>query len=166
METQERVINISELEELEKIVKDAQAMIAELKAPTQLVTACAVKPLGLPFFSNHDSRENAHFDKKHYDRKAWSHLLELGKMIHNQPGQFVARGFNCRNPFYTDICSTGGRKVRKISDLTGVEAKISAEMLNEMITVYNKYMVMLHKTVELKDVSGNIRKVPVITSDL
>ena len=35
-----------------------------------------------------------------------------------------------------------------------------------MIAVYNKYMVMLHKTVELKDVSGNIRKVPVITSDL
>lgn len=45
METQERVINISELEELEKIVKDAQARIAELKAPTQLVTACTVNHL-------------------------------------------------------------------------------------------------------------------------
>ncbi len=166
METQERVINISELEELEKIVKEAQARIAELKAPTQLVTACAVKPLGLPFFNNHDSRENAYLDKRHYDREAWSHFLELGKMIHNQPGQFVARGFNYRNPFYTDICSASRRKVRKISDLTGTEARISAEMLDEMIAVYNKYMVMLHKTVELKDVSGNIRKVPVITSDL
>lgn len=34
METQERIVNMSELEELEKIVKEAQARIAELKAPT------------------------------------------------------------------------------------------------------------------------------------
>lgn len=50
METQERIVNMSELEELEKIVKEAQARIAELKAPTQLVTACTVKPL-TPYFS-------------------------------------------------------------------------------------------------------------------
>nr|WP_317379441.1 hypothetical protein [uncultured Faecalimonas sp.] len=167
METQERIVNMSELEELEKIVKDAQARIAELKAPMQLATMCTIKPLRLPRFVNEDSRENAWFSEGcYYDRDAWLHFLELGKMIHNQPGRFEARGSGQINPFYVDNTGIGRRKVKKISDLTGTEARISAEMLDEMIAVYNKYMVMLHKTVELKDVSGNIRKVPVITNDL
>ena len=124
METQERVINISELEELEKIVKDAQARIAELKAPTQLVTACTVKPLGLPFFSNHDSRENAHLDKRHYDREAWSHFLELGKMIHKINPDNSWRVVLITETHFTQIYAVPAEeKVRKISDLTGTRSK-------------------------------------------
>ncbi|WP_343846002.1 hypothetical protein, partial [Faecalicatena contorta] len=50
---------------------------------------------------------------------------------------------------------------KKVSDLTQEEVRISAEMLDKMISVYNEYMVRMHTHVLLEGIDGKITEVPV-----
>ena len=153
------VVDTDELIELKKQAEEINKRIAELTAPTNIAGRCKVKPYRLPRFLDNDARNPVVFTDRHYDTDAWAHFLALGKMIHAENGVFKTRGMSWRRePFYVD--ELGKNVPKKVSDLTQEEARISAEMLEKMISIYNEYMVQMHACVTL-DCEGILAKVQV-----
>lgn len=153
------VVDTDELMELKKQAEEINKRIAELTAPKSIACRCKVKPYGLPYFLDNDARNPVVFTDRHYDTDAWAHFLALGKMIHAENGVFKTRGMSWRRvPFYVD--ELGGNVPKKVSDLTQEEVRISAEMLEKMISIYNEYMVRMHTCVTL-DCEGILTEVPV-----
>lgn len=156
--------NMRELSELEVLKAQAVAIqkrIEELSAPTSIAHMCKNKPYCLPKFKDNDCRNPATFID-FADADAWKCFLTLGKMIHAKNGVFVQRGTRyLHSPFYTDEVKK--YIPSKVSDLSKEEARISAEMIDKMVSIYNEYMVKLHTQVVLVDEFGNSRVVPVQT---
>ena len=154
------VVDTDELMKLKKQAEEINKRIAELTAPKSIAYRCKVKPYGLPYFLDNDARNPVVFTDRYYDTYAWAHFLALGKMIHAENGVFKTRGMSWRRvPFYVD--ELGGNVPKKVSDLTQEEVRISAEMLDKMISVYNEYMVRMHTHVLLEGIDGKITEVPV-----
>lgn len=153
------VVDTDELMELKKQAEEINKRIAELTAPKNIAYRCKVKPYRLPCFLDNDARNPVVFTDRRYDTDAWAHFLALGKMIHAENGVFKTRGMSWRRePFYVD--ELGKNVPKKVSDLTQEEARISAEMLEKMISIYNEYMVRMHTCVTL-DCEGILTEIPV-----
>ena len=153
------VVDTDELMKLKKQAEEINKRIAELTAPKNIAYRCKVKPYGLPYFLDNDARNPVVFTDRHYDTDAWAHFLALGKMIHAENGVFKTRCTSWRRePFYVD--ELGGNVPKKVSDLTQEEVRISAEMLEKMISIYNEYMVRMHTCVTL-DCEGILTEIPV-----
>ena len=153
------VVDTDELMELKKQAEEINKRIAELTAPKNIAYRCKVKPYRLPSFLDNDARNPVVFTDRCYDTDAWAHFLALGKMIQAENGVFKTRGTSWRRePFYVD--ELGKNVPKKVSDLTQEEVRISAEMLEKMISIYNEYMVQMHACVTL-DCEGILAKVQV-----
>jgi len=151
------VVDTDELIELKRQAEEINKRIAELTSPKDLASRCEVMPYSLPGFRFNDARCQVIFSGR-YDTDAWAHFLALGKIIHAKNGIFKARG-GFRHPYYVD--EIGKRYPKKVVELSQEEARISAEMLDKMISVYNEYMVRMHTHVLLEGIDGKITEVPV-----
>lgn len=159
----ERVLgnSLGELEVLKAQAAAIQKRINELSTPTSIANLCKKKPYCLPKYVSHDCRYTPSFNEDYADQDAWKCFLALGKMIHAKNGVFVQRGSRYpAAPFYPD--ETKKYIPNKVADLSKEEARISAEMIDKMVSIYNEYMVKLHTQVVLVDEFGNSRLVPVL----
>lgn len=146
-----------ELEELKKQAEEINRRIKELSAPKHLAPYVSEKPLSHPRNLKDDIPI---FGFTNYvDQDAWNSFLNLAKTVHTKSPQFymdVAFDLYSRSHKRPYIRSTRDAKPRYIEQMTMEQIRISAEMLNEMIAVYNRYYVMLHSHVmyDPKDGSG------------
>lgn len=84
----------------------------------------------------------------------WPLLLQMAKAIH-EPSNVFYMSTACPNGYpHPYIRSTAGaRKPRKLTDLSESQFDLSAQMLNEMIPIYNRYFKFTHQRV-LYDATG------------
>lgn len=149
MYTSENTVTVpcEELEELKRQAEEINRKIRELSAPKQIAPYVTEKPLSAPRKLKDDKPLFGFTD--YYDQDAWNAFVKLAKTVHTKSPQFYMssvsnyRGIGGK-PY---IRSTVKKIPRTIDQLSTEQIKISAKMLNEMIAIYNRYFVMLHKQV-------------------
>lgn len=152
-------VPLSELEILKRKAEEIKKRIEEFSQPTSIATFCEKRPYNLPSFKANDARNPVVFDKL-VDLDVWKHFLALAKHIHTKNGIFVQRGMSYPRTYF--FVEEHGKLVpTRVTDLSREEVIISAKMLDEMISIYNKYMVKLHTEVMFRDAEGVLKAVPV-----
>lgn len=157
-------VSSQELEELKRQAEELNQRIKELSKPRQIAPYVSVKPLDVPR-NLYNNKPIFGFTER-CDPDVWNAFIRLAKSIHTESPEFymdTAYGNGIRKPY---IRSTLKNAPRSIHQLSQQQVRISAEMLDDMIAVYNKYMAMLHTQVvyDPKDGSG-ARLVDVIPPD-
>lgn len=159
-------VSPEELEELKRQAEELNQRIKELSNPVQIAPYVKQKPLDVP--RNLSNKRPVFGFTERCNCDAWNAFVKLAKTVHTESPEFYMdtaySGFcNYKEPF---IRYNSKNPPRSIRQLTHKQLLISAEMLNEMIEIYNKYFVMLHTevTYDPKDGSG-ARKVTVISPD-
>lgn len=136
-----------ELEELKRQAEEINRRIKELSAPKQIAPYVTERPLSTPRKLKDDEPVFGFTD--YLDQDAWSAFVKLAKTVHTKSPQFYMSsavnymGPGCR-PY---IRSTVSKTPRTIDQLSTEQIKISAEMIDEMVAIYNRYFVMLHEQV-------------------
>ena len=77
----------------------------------------------------------------------WNCFLTLGKLLHRENYKFYMDTCGSgpyRRPY---IRSNGKETIPMVKNLDDNQKRISAEMLNELIPIYNKYYKMMHEQV-------------------
>lgn len=145
----------NELEELKRQAEEINRRIKELTYPNNFSSHIREKPLGLP--TNLDYSKPVFGFRKMADMDAWNCFVKLGKLIHRKDSSFYDEYVHDYPYAYlgeTRIVKTREAPLPKIKELTEEQIKISADMLDEMISVYNKYMIMLHEYVDYYPMKG------------
>lgn len=77
-------------------------------------------------------------------------FVAIGKSIHDRNGIFyMSTSYPGNTSPY--IRQTETTKIRLISELTEEQIQLSVEMLDEMIKIYNRYMIKCHPYVEYQE---------------
>lgn len=141
------------LDELKRQAEEINRRIKELSAPKQIAPHVTVRPLSHP--RNLKDEEPIFGYTGWVDQDVWSAFIKLAKTVHEGSPQFYM-STTCSGSSQPYIRQTGGGTPRTIDQLSIDQIKISAEMLDEMIAVYNRYFLMLHKQViyDPRDGSG------------
>lgn len=137
-----------ELEELKKQAEEINRRIKELSAPKHLAPYVSEKPLSHPRNLKDDVPIFGYTNFPDHD--AWNSFLNLAKTVHTKSPQFyMGTAFDLHSSSHQRpyIRSTGVTRPRYLEQMTMEQIKTSAEMLNEMIAIYNRYYVMLHSHV-------------------
>lgn len=150
-------------EEIEYLKMQAQSInkrIKELEQPRIIADRVSVKPFLPPRFVSSDCRNSVAF-REYYDVEAWGHFLALAKLLCRKNGVFRRRGGCWPYHMYEDE----GKKIKKISDMSSKDAEVAAEMLEELVSIYNRYMYRTHSVIQADFGDGDIIEVPVINPD-
>lgn len=141
-----------ELEELKRKAEEINRRIRELSAPKQIAPYVTARPLSHP--RNLKDDEPIFGYTKWVDQNVWNAFIVLAKVIHTKSPQFYMSTTQqgCNRPY---IRCTRAEIPRTIDQLSMEQIKISAEMLDEMIAVYNRYFLMLHEQVIYDPRDGN-----------
>lgn len=96
------------------------------------------------------------FGYSHFNSDAWAQFLALSKMLHEpSPLFYMGRAYSSDQwhikPYIRWINPKNGPK--KIADLTPEQARVSVQMLDELIPIYNRYFKLMHQRV-LYDPTG------------
>lgn len=142
-----------ELEELKRQAEEINQRLKELSAPKYISPYVTVKPLSCP--RNLKDGEPVFGYTNRPDPEAWNTFIRLAKIVHTKSPQFYM-STNWPGGTRPYIRSTSEETPRRIEQLSVEQVKISAEMLNEMIAVYNRYFLMLHERIvyDPRDGSG------------
>lgn len=133
-----------DLEELKRQAEEINRKIRELSRPKQLAPYVKEKPFDVP--RNLKNDEPVFGFQPPLNSEAWLSFMKLAKLIHTKTPQFyMSTAWPGNNRPY--IRSTHASVPRTIDQLTREQIQISANMLDEMIAIYNRYMVMLHEKV-------------------
>lgn len=152
-------IPCQELEELKRQSEEINRKIKELSCPKGFAVNTSLKPLSSPINLKNDEPVFG-YTENYYDRDAWKSFIYLGKSIHEKIGQFYmdsAYGFNYyRRPY---IRKTKNIIPKTIAELTDEQIRISCQMINELVEIYNRYYAMLHTEVvyDPNDGSGPLK---------
>lgn len=146
-------IPYKEIEELKRQAEEINRQIKELSAPKQIAPYVTERPLSYP--KNLEEDKPIFGYTKHYDQSVWNAFIVLAKAIHIKTPQFYMSTASPGSP-RPYIRSTYAEAPRTIDQLSAEQIKVSAEMLNEMIAIYNRYFLMLHEQVlyDPRDGSG------------
>lgn len=151
----EKTVEVSseELEELKRQAEEINRRIKELSAPKQIAPYVLERPLSHPRNLRDDEPVFGYID--YVDQDAWNAFIKLAKTVHTKSPQFYMDSSIHRGGCLY-IRNTVGETPRTINQLSLEQIRVSAEMLNEMIAIYNRYFVMLHKHVvyDPRDGSG------------
>lgn len=97
---------------------------------------------------------------------AWKCFRELARLVNTDSPVFqVRRNINSYSGRYFVGFAGGFPKPPTTKQMTPQQKDISAQMLNEMIPIYNKYYKMLHSEVLYTNVDGVCSKKEVIDLD-
>lgn len=146
-------VPFGELEELKRQAEDINRRIKELSAPKHIAPHVTVKPLSCP--RNIKSDKPIFGYRRGYDQDVWNAFIKLAKAVHTKSPQYYM-STTCSGGYDPYIRSTSEETPRTVDQLSNEQIKISAEMLNEMIAIYNRYFMMLHEQViyDPRDGSG------------
>lgn len=133
-------------DELEVLFKK---ILEERREPKTFGELVRNRPFFTPCFPNRDAREEPVyiFENPHFHNDdAWKLFVSLGKLLHQATDKYRIRGLrgahmDCYH--YPDNI-THHKPPRTISELTTEEKTISANMMEEMIDIWNRYMVQVH----------------------
>lgn len=142
-----------ELEELKRQAEEINRRIKELSAPKQIAPYVTVRPLSHP--RNLKESEPIFGYTQWVDQDVWNAFIKLAKAVHVKSPQFYM-STTCPEYGRPYIRRTRAEMPRTIEQLSVEQVKLSAEMLDEMIAVYNRYFSMLHEQViyDPRDGSG------------
>lgn len=121
-----------------------------MKYPNSFAYLCNEYPFSVPRFENFDCRSAIVFTN-YSNADAWKCFVALGKIIHEKV-RYKVRGPESRYPYYPE--NTIDNKIRTISQLSQDEIRVSVEMIDEMLSIFNKYMVKTHETVPVDFADG------------
>ena len=140
-----------ELEELKRQAEEINRKIKELSAPKQIAPYVTARPLSHP--RNLKADEPVFGYTQWIDQDVWNAFIKLAKAVHTKSPQFYMSTSYPGRPY---IRCTRAETPKTIEQLSVEQVKISAEMLDEMIAVYNRYFSMLHEQVvyDPRDGSG------------
>lgn len=143
-----------EIEELKRQAEEINRRIKELSAPKQIAPYVVERPLSHP--RNLEDGRPVFGYSKWVDQNVWNAFIALAKSVHTKSPQFYMDSTHPSIGGRPYIRSTRGETPRTINQLSMEQIKVSAEMLNEMIAIYNRYFVMLHEQVvyDPRDGSG------------
>lgn len=143
-----------ELEELKRQAEEINRRIKELSAPKQIACYVTERPLSTPRNLKDGEPVFGYID--YVDQDAWNAFIKLAKTVHTKSPQFYMSSTHPSMGARPYIRSTRGETPRTIEQLSADQVRISAEMLNEMVAIYNRYFVMLHEQVvyDPRDDSG------------
>lgn len=142
-----------ELEALKRQAEEINRKIKELSAPKQIAPYVTTRPLSHP--RNLKDDEPIFGYTQWVDQDVWNAFIKLAKAVHTKSPQFyMSTAWAGNNRPY--IRCTHAETPKTIEQLSVEQVKISAEMLDEMIVVYNRYFSMLHEQVvyDPRDGSG------------
>lgn len=142
----ENTISVSceELEELKRQAEEINRRINKLSAPKQIAPYVTVRPLSHP--RNLKDDEPIFGYTQWVDQDVWNAFIKLAKAVHSKSPQFyMSTAYPGSSRPY--IRCTNAETPRTIEQLSVEQIKISAEMLDEMIAVYNRYFSILHERV-------------------
>lgn len=143
-----------EIEELKRQAEEINRRIKELSAPKQIACYVTERPLSTPRNLKDDEPVFGYID--YVDQDAWNAFIKLAKTVHTKSPQFYMSSTHPSMGGRPYIRSTCSKTPRTIEQLSADQVRISAEMLNEMVAIYNRYYVMLHEQVvyDPRDGSG------------
>ena len=142
-----------ELEELKRQAEEINRKIKELSAPKQIAPYVTARPLSHP--RNLKDGDPIFGYTQWVDQDVWNAFIKLAKAVHTKSPQFyMSTAWAGNNRPY--IRCTRAETPKTIEQLSVEQVKISAQMLDEMIEVYNRYFSMLHEQVvyDPRDGSG------------
>ena len=142
-----------QIKELEKQIKELKKQIKDLK-PQALAYMVRTKPLDVPR-NLEDDLPIFGYREKLYDHEVWKFMLDIAKRVHiKSPVFYMTKPFEGK-PYirFNYTCPP-----KKIDELTEDQKKVSAKMLEELVTVYNKYFMQLHQWVYYVDEHGNEKR--------
>lgn len=151
----EELITAEQLEELVKKADELNAFIKEIKRKNRLADYAKLRPLSKPRNLKEDVPIFGF--TKYYDQDAWNCFCKLAKILHENSDEFCMSQINyCNRGKY--IRSNRIPSVSKFEDLTNEQMRLSGQMIDEMIAVYNKYYMTTHRSViyDPKDGTGKV----------
>ena len=151
---------LGEIEYLKMQSQSINKRIKELEQPRIIADRVSVKPFLPPRFIECDCRNSVAF-REYYDVEAWGHFLSLAKLLCRKNGVFRRKDGRWPYHMYEDE----RKRIKKISDMSPKDAEVAAEMLEELVSVYNRYMYRTHSVVQADFGDGDIIEVLVINPD-
>lgn len=142
-----------QIKELEEQIKELKKQIKDLK-PQALAYMVRTKPLDVPRNLENDLPIFG-YKEKLYDHEVWKFMLNIAKRVHIKSPEFYMTKTYEGKPY---IRFNYMRPPKKIDELTKEQKEISAKMLEELATVYNKYFMQLHQWVYYVDEHGNKKR--------
>lgn|GEM_PF-1843943 len=129
---------LAELEEKINKIEDQSYCTKNIK---QLVAELPIEHI------RNSTNEKPIFEYSTLGGDTWTIFLNLSKIIHRENWKFFMDESGCHYPSRPYIRSIGKCQLPKIESLTRYQKRISVEMLNELIPIYNKYYKMMHRQV-------------------
>ncbi len=149
----EELITAEQLEELVKKADELNAFIKEIKRKNRLADYAKLRPLNKP--KNIEDDIPIFGFSKPYDQDAWNCFCKLAKLLHENADEFYMDTAYCCERYIRSTCIPS---VSKFEDLTNEQMRLSGQMIDEMIAVYNKYYMTTHRSViyDPKDGTGKV----------
>ena len=124
-----------------------------------LINAIKVRPYELVRNNFH---EHPIFEPDTFTGDAWQVFFRMAKLLHRPSPKFYMTTSKCDGKQFITY-DKYPHAPKHVTDLTVEQQKLSLDMLNEMIPIWNKYFALAHQTV-LYDAKGNgdFRKVKVL----
>lgn len=151
----EELITEEQLEELMKKADELNAFIKEIKRKNRLTDYAKLRPLNKPRNIANDAPIFGF--SKLYNSDAWNCFCKLAKLLHENADEFYMSTSYCHsNEKY--IRSNVVLSASKFEELTNEQMRLSGQMIDEMIAVYNKYYMATHVSViyDAKDGTGKV----------
>lgn len=165
-------MEISEMEyyQLKMQVQNLQEQVASIKEPKRTNLVSAMNEGVISKVTNIVDGKPVFGYVTSCNSDVWPLMLQMAKSVHD-PSDLFYMDRSCvyphlHRPYIRCIFQKSG-KVRKILDLTECQFELSAQMLNEIIPIYNRYFKLTHQRV-LYDPTGkgDYQSIGVVDGDL
>jgi len=148
----EEFISKDQLEELEKKADELNALIKKLKNKNRLADYCMLRPLNTPRNMKDDVPVFGFKDL--YDTDVWSCFCKLAKAIHKNSDEFyMSTAYPRSHRKY--IRSNTVPNPKKFEELTMEQMELSGKMVDELVSIYNKYFISTHTFVVWNTMDGS-----------
>jgi len=163
----EMEISTQEYNALMQQMKTLQDKVDNLSKEKQ-ITSIADKVSELPIKCIWAAGSMPHYLRRADGAEAWGAFLSLAKLVHTSTPVCIERreSYHYSRGRYFDLSKA--KTPIKITDLSNEQINMSIAMLNEMISVYNRYFKELHPTILVNfrnDCPGAFREVPIADID-
>lgn len=102
---------------------------------------------------DHDSSQGVKYSDFINGNGAWDCFVKLAKLIHLKDPSYIAERRNWNKDLYYRSYDYKNQP-KRICDLTPEQVRVSINMMNELIAVYNRYFTELHKGVLVTELNG------------
>lgn len=132
----------------------------EIKPKKHIADLINEKPISY-VMKTQDEYPDFHYSQN-VSTDVWKHFFFIAKMIHSKSYKFQ-KDISCYGRPYIRCIGTH-EYPKKVTDMTEEEIRISVQMLDELIPIYNKYFKLTHPYVLYSDnKEGIYRKIYIET---